>query len=374
MSDILPNCIIPERLMPILETMFQNDHPDDFQELVTRKEESESHGYIYLTTDCGQNYFVPVLCTDPLCARCERIKAHRKRDKWYPVLRNMRSPKLITLTVKNGPNLKERIEFLQTSFKALLQMRLGPENLNSLRIDALEFVESHYRKNDAEPEKLKAELIRWEKSIRKFQNQVTNRNLLTKKTPRFRDMVGKGFAVLEVTKPNGWHPHRHLTVDGAFIPWPILCAAWLKVTNGEAFIVDVREIGKDSKSMKEAVKYLTKITETNMWSEDEKNEFRQVLKGMKRVWPLGKAKPIKPEKKCPCCGESKCRAQVAGSGELLETGVMWGRKYKLFRLDDETDPKRRYIMLMKDERGLWESSPLLDTLSFCAPLGMAKGP
>ncbi len=126
-------------------------------------------------------------------------------------------------------------------------------------------------------------------------------------------MTGPGFATFEVTyhDDTGYHPHRHLTVDSWYIPWPLLAALWRAATDGAGEIVDIRAVSRDRKGMLEAVKYVTKAWEI---PKDKAGELRQVVFGKKRVWPLGGAKPAKVDKTCPGCGRPTCQCHVMDVG------------------------------------------------------------
>lgn len=90
-----------------------------------------------------------------------------------------------------------------------------------------------------------------------------------------------GLVALEVTfneATGTWHPHAHLLVDGAFLPWAELRAAWLEITapdpGGSSWIVDVRRIrGRDAPggmqaAVREVVKYATKPSRELLASPD----------------------------------------------------------------------------------------------------------
>ncbi len=352
-----------------------HDHERQIYHSMGAEPSGAHHGYMLLSTSCGRRRVAPVLCSDPFCVPCERSKAAARRRRWFPILRGMKEPKLITLTIPSGEDLQERFIELKASFRSLMGLRLGTRNRQSLQAAALAYAESHYLKlvtsGEITPEKMTGELDRWRVSLGRFWSWVDRYKCKAGRWPLIRNVIGRGFAVLEITYSKGlWHPHRHLTVDGKFIPWPLLCAAWLQVTDNQAAIVDIRSVGKTMADQKELVKYLAKTWDV---PEEKRDEFRAVVKGVKRVWPLGKAHPVDVHEPCPYCGNSECKSKVSGAAVLIESGSIYGTDYKIFEIDGYTHNK--IIMLLDREAGRWREAPLLDTLRDCATLaGQHRGP
>lgn len=333
------------------------------------------HGYIQLRTSCGKLRHVRELCSDPLCEKCEPVRAFRRRRRWYKVLKSMRYPRMITLTIPDGRDLKERFSFLQSSFRRFLHMPLGGRNRAKLHQAALEFAGQHYDNQVASSKmtslEKSAKLAELEKSLNRFFATIKKRQEKAGKWPRLRHAVGRGFAALEITLNGDWHVHRHLCVDGQYIPWALLCGAWQIATQGQAWITDIRKIDQTPDGMKEAVKYLTKPWEIPL---DYQDEFAEAVKGVKRVWPLGGAKPEEEHQVCPYCSNPDCKAQAAGLANLIETGSLWGYTYRIFESDFLTDRKRTRYLEIKRPDGVWDQVTLLDTLSVCAPVGARAGP
>lgn len=349
----------------------------DQQELKDQLDEptGAGHGYIQLRTSCGHNRFVRELCSDPLCSKCEAVRAFERRQRWYPVLKAMRYPRFITLTIPDGPDLAERINFLQASFRRFLQMRLGGRNIKRFNENALIFAGHHFEQLIAsgtmDPLAAAAELRTWQESLEKFSLTLTRRKDKKGQWPRLRHIIGKGFASLEITFQGDWHVHRHLCVDGQYIPWPLLCAVWQVATRDQAIITDIRKIDRSPESMKEVAKYISKGWEIPL---DYQDEFIQAVKGLKRIWPLGGAKPVEPDKGCPYCTDPECKSKICGLANLVEVGTLWSYPYKVFEADQLTDYKRTRYVLIKRPDGRWDEVPLLDTMSVCAPVGGRSGP
>jgi len=220
----------------------------------------------------------------------------------------MRAPKRITLTVPSGHDLAEQWQFLSRSFRCFLDTRLGPRNWERFAGQAREFLASHLANNELDVvtrcQRFEAACL----SLDRFAKRLGRFHSRTGRWPRVRDVIGQGLVSSEVTYSLelGWHPHKHLVVDSGYIPWALLVVVWQKATKGHASIVDIRSLGQDRKSMREAIKYVTKPWEIPA---DKADELRRVLFGKKRVWPLGGAKPVDPEKVCPGCGRpvAECR-------------------------------------------------------------------
>ncbi len=263
---------------------------------------------------CGGSYYVSSLCSDPLCQACEKRKASKRRKQWEPVVRAMKRPRFITLTTPNETDLVAGWGVLNSAFRRFLGTRLGPRNLAKLEPEALAGVEAACR---AEFDKGGIASVEMQSKINKKSLEVKRfcANLLRRGKRfgwlRVRDVIGPGFISREVTRGDGdWNPHGHMVVDGQYIPHAALVVLWSWATGVKSPSVDVRALRTRSKDgvqkfMLEAVKYLTK-----MWDipEEDHEEFRAAMRGKKRVWPLGGAKPVKPEKECPCCGYADCKA------------------------------------------------------------------
>lgn len=351
------------------------------------------HGFIKIVQRCGHAHPVRELCSNPLCASCEKIKADKRRRAWYPVLLDMKNPRLLTFTIPDGPVLAERIDFLQSSFRRFMSLRLGPRNLDKLISAAFDFVCNHTAEQVSKGKKTederKSDLTRWQKSLNAFKLAVIKWHDRKGKWPELRHMIGKGFAALETTfgssTVNGekvedlfWHVHRHLCVDGQFIPWPFLCAAWLRATKGAAFVTHIEQVDKTPEGIKEVAKYLSKVWEI---PENRQSEFANAVFGIKRIWPLGGAKPVKVKEPCAGCGDPACKGHIAGRVNLVEQGNLYGIPYRIFENDIFFDPKRtRFIMVKLGAK--WQEAkaseagqaPLVHTLSVCAAVGDRAGP
>lgn len=161
-------------------------------------------------------------------ARWEAIQAER------PDLR----PYLITLTVKNGPDLGERHSHLTRSLRRLMDRR--------------RFFNAGKRGSPW------TELCKVEGGV--YTLELTNRG-------------------------NGWHPHCHMIALAASAPsQSALSAEWLGVT-GDSMIVDVRPItGDPSEGFMEVFKYAVKFSDLSL---ADNWHAAQVLKGKRLLNSFG---------------------------------------------------------------------------------------
>jgi hypothetical protein len=307
------------------------------------------HSQIVIRHACGRTQLIQVVCADPLCVECSKIRAARVRAKWLPVMMAMHRPKMITLTMKSQLVLEQARKDFQSSFRRLLDLRLGKRGLPELIEAALDFVHNPKDLGELLCHDEIARQERWETSIDRFRLACERKLSSLGRSPRMRDMIGPGFASYEITYKDdvGWHFHRHCTVDGEFIPWPVLVAAWTFATQGAGSVVDIRSVDKSSDSMKELVKYCTKPWEI---PDDKKSELRQAVKGMKRIWPLGGAKPVEPVPLCPFCKQESCKAhRVTGMVKIIDEGFLPdGTQYR-----QVWDDRLQESYLFTREHGIW---------------------
>jgi hypothetical protein len=322
---------------------------------------------------CNIGQLVPADCGDPLCVPCEKQRARERRGKWLPVLKAMRRPRMMTLTVVNGADLAERIETLQRSFRRFLDTRLGPRNWPEFERVAFEYLDDHFDRLVHEGQITEIERISrdsfWAQSIQRFKESIERYHDLEERWPRVRDLIGEGFASLEITwSEKGWHPHRHLCLDGQFFPWPLLVAIWMRATKGDGQIADIRKIdNRYDKSIQEVAKYLSKTWEI---PEEKHDEFRAAIRGLKRIWPIGGAKPVEPEHTCPFCEDPACHGHFLCQGEEFERGKVGDTEMMVIKAQDG----QYYLFALQAGVG-WRSLPLdLITKSFACHSLVIRGP
>ena len=177
----------------------------------------------------------------PLCAIRRGAKALGAYLTRWQVIQQERPdlrPYLLTLTVKNGPDLEERQTHLTKSLRKLLDRR---RNFNS-----------------GVPRAPWTELCKAEGAV--YTLELTN-------------------------KGNGWHPHCHMIALASSQPSQSdLSAEWHKIT-GDSMIVDCRPItGDPSEGFMEVFKYAVKFSDLTL--EDNWHAAR-ILKGKRLLNSLG---------------------------------------------------------------------------------------
>ena len=177
----------------------------------------------------------------PLCAirrGAKALGAYLTRWQVIQAERPELKPYLLTLTVKNGPDLEER----------------------------------------------QAHLAR---SLRKLMDHRRNFNAGVARAPWTELCKAQGAVyTLELTnKGNGWHPHCHMILLAASAPSQSdLSAEWHKIT-GDSMIVDCRPItGDPSEGFMEVFKYAVKFSDLSL---QDNWEAAQVLKGKRLLNSFG---------------------------------------------------------------------------------------
>jgi hypothetical protein len=177
----------------------------------------------------------------PLCAIRRGAKALGAYLTRWQVIQEERPdlrPYLVTLTVKNGPDLDERQTHLTKSLRKLLDRR---RNFNA-----------------GVPRAPWTELCKVEGAV--YTLELTN-------------------------KGNGWHPHCHMIALAASAPsQSAISAEWLSIT-GDSMIVDCRPItGDPSEGFMEVFKYAVKFSDLTL---SDNWHAAQVLKGKRLLNSFG---------------------------------------------------------------------------------------
>lgn len=192
-----------------------------------------------------------MLC--PFCARARGAKLVEKQlERAGQVMAD--NPKLIpamlTLTVKNGPDLMERFEHLIGAFRTLQSRRRD-----------------------------------WFKKGRGY--------------TEFAKINGAVFSVEFTNKGNGWHPHLHAFVLlDDYIDQAALSAEWERIT-GDSSVVDIRKVkatksGTLADAMTEVFKYAVKFSDLSL---DLNLEAYETLLGKRLLGSFGSLHGVKvPEK------------------------------------------------------------------------------
>ena len=238
---------------------------------------------------CGQHL---------LCPMCAGIRAARSMNRYIQrieeIMRQNRKlkPVLITLTVKNGEDLKERFEHLTGSFKTLLQR------------------------------------------YRDFKKKGRGFNQFCK--------IDGGFYTTEYTfnnKTNQWHPHIHIfALLNDWIDQEELAETWHDITL-DSYIVDVRRVRKTkeegySKAVAEVCKYALKFSDL---STEKTFQAFLTLKGKRLTGSFGSMHGVKiPEK-----ATDDMPTEELPYLELLYRFVFGERSYYNLEITKDVKPNKR---------------------------------
>jgi len=158
-----------------------------------------------------------------------------------------------TLTIKNGWDIKERVDFAFKSLTKLYELKIfGKRKWKEIKKAFFEELKE-YRRNlkakGVKPRKIRRKVGYQIKLFKKFVRRY--KSLPNAEKLKFGQIV-PALWVFELTKSEeGYHPHWHGIVLTQ-IPKVLLTALWKMATGGEAFITDVRGV----KDTKEAMEYL----------------------------------------------------------------------------------------------------------------------
>jgi len=210
------------------------------------------HGYRrFLCNHCGNAIDVPIHCSSKSCSVCTDIRRWRIRERIQYALTGLPSGQVlrwrhVVLTVKNSPDLANRLDHLVKSFRKLRHRAV------------------------------------WKSS-----------------------QYG-GFYVIEITEGvDGWHPHLHIVSYGHYVPWRKLLAAWCRVT-GDSRHIQVSTIRDGANIAYYISKYITKATTLSSASTVM---LDLVCKNRRLFGPFGKAaelmKRYRPPRKIAFCSNCK---------------------------------------------------------------------
>jgi len=105
---------------------------------------------------------------------------------------------------------------------------------------------------------------------------------------KFCDNWIGGFYSIEVTKEaNHWHLHLHALVEARWIDRNELSTEWRSVTNGQGYIVDVRD-ARDKAYQKHVKKYVVKGSQLAAWTPEEVATFVDAFEGKRCFGVFGK--------------------------------------------------------------------------------------
>lgn len=124
-----------------------------------------------------------------------------------------------------------------------------------------------------------------------------------RKLPLWRKTQTGGVAFLEVKwneKTTRWHPHFHVLTHGKFLDQAKLCTAWKAITK-TSWVCDVRAVKEENHAIAYCTKYASKPFDTAVTSHDDRlDECLQALEGRRMILTFGNWKGLrvtaKPDK------------------------------------------------------------------------------
>lgn len=317
-------------------------------------------GIIAFKRTCGHQQAVVMKCGSPLCAECERERIAHIVERWTEPLEALPTLKMMTLTIRNGEHLSERLKVLDTSFRKLMDFRLGRNNRTRLKKRVSGVInrwEEKEIKTSEQAQQLRASVESWIAYIERQEK-------LNGKSFKIRKLL-KGLSSLEVTydETTKWHPHRHLIVSMRYIPQIVLSVLWQWATEGQGQIVDIRAVKDVKDGLRETIKYTVKGLTI---PEDKEQELIKALFRKKRVWVIGRVKP-KPEepKPCPDCNRTDCTCKKVAvvtneTNAIINNSVYIATIYP----NGSVIPETVVITIAHDHRRnlVWEIQPITDSL------------
>ena len=209
-----------------------------------------------------------------------------------------------TLTISNGWDIKERIDFAFKSLTRLYELKLfGKRRWKAVKKAFFEELKA-YRRNlknakdkDGKPRFTAKEIRkRVRKQIDFFKRFIRRyKNLPNAEKLRFGQII-PALWVFELTKSEaGYHPHWHGIVL-AEIPKVLLTALWKIATKGDAYITDIRSLGNPSEAIEYVEDYVadgfvdvgaTDDVANNPALKEELIEIEEALHGRRKVRAWG---------------------------------------------------------------------------------------
>lgn len=175
-------------------------------------------------------------CKSRLCPRCIALRSQALVPKCCSYLREMDSPRLLTLTLASSDDpLRDQISRLTECFKRLRRHAF------------------------------------WLPS------------------------VTGGFYTIECTYNHAthqWHPHLHAVIDGTFMPQAFLAETWRRIT-GDSRIVDIRLVRSRMEAARYVAGYVLKSSSIEQMPDDAIPEWAAQVHGMRLVQTFGNLHGIK---------------------------------------------------------------------------------
>ncbi len=227
----------------IATALFAGGLPDDGYQINYCGEDE----VIVVCKGCARPERVTVRCKHRLCPRCARTRSKKLGKQYEPVMRAMRFPVHLVLTLKNVERIEsETFTHIRRCFGRLIRRKL------------------------------------------------------------FRSCRGGFYSIETTRKGRGWHVHIHAILDCAYIPVQELSHVWEKITGGSR-IVWIEKA--DPRGLQYVLKYITKVADF-VNEPDAVAEYCEAVRGQRLVQTFGKVlygqtKPDEWVLRCPGCGSEE---------------------------------------------------------------------
>jgi hypothetical protein len=195
-------------------------------------------------------------CDNRLCPYCAGERGVNIAESVLASVERMHNPVIVVLTVKNGPDLKERTDALWLGYSKLIRRKVFGESFRG----------------------------------------------------------GHAFYETKTSQAGEWHPHLHCILDG-WMAQRVLSDLWRSCTKGESFIVHISQLQDRTgegyeKAVKEACKYPCKVSDV-IGRPQLVAEFLDVLKARRLYRTFGDVYGISEEPEPLCEGEKVYRDTLA---------------------------------------------------------------
>lgn len=211
---------------------------------------------LWLCKKCDHYEWREAACKRRWCAVCSRRIAAAWTKKVYAIIKTMKHPKMLTLTMPRRPYLKPALTEIREAWKRFRRM-----------------------------EKIK------------------------------RRLLGGTYHVEIVDKPDGWHVHMHVLSDGPFLPVAILWDCWAKALGVPHANADIRAVS-GRKGAAEVAKYVAKPQKLLQLAPDRLEEYIRAVAGTRLVSTFGAyfnkldqillAEEPDAPRQCPQCHNVHC--------------------------------------------------------------------
>ena len=213
-----------------LRQVHQDDAAAKLWRLAEKLEDCCRTPWIMINDDTAEIALKEYRCKSRVCSLCGGIRATELREKLLPMVKEMDSPRFITLTpLSNDKPLREQLQHLTKCFAKLRTLKA------------------------------------------------------------WKSRFSKGFYTIEITynkKTEQWHPHIHTVVDGKFIPHTMLSNIWHKIT-GDSMVVDIRMCHSQKKTVYYVTKYATKTQDSSCIPDHRLGEWALSVKSLRFINTYG---------------------------------------------------------------------------------------